>query len=750
MVAVPDEIRSEPLSKALAERYLAYALSTITQRALPDARDGLKPVHRRILYGMRLLRLDPDSAFKKSAKVVGDVMGSFHPHGDQAIYDALVRLAQDFSVRYPLVDGQGNFGNVDGDNAAAMRYTESRMTDAAAALLEGLDEDAVDFRTTYDGETREPVVLPAAFPNLLANGANGIAVGMATSIPPHNLGELVAAAIALIENPNVQDRTVFKHVRGPDFPTGGIVVEDPASIAEAYQAGKGSFRLRARWEKEEGQRGAWQVVVTEIPYQVQKSRLIERIAELMEQKKLPLLDDIHDESAEDIRIVLTPKTRTVDPEILMEQLFRSSDLEVRVPLNMNVLDRGLVPRVMSLREMLVAFISHRREVLERRSRHRLEKIAARLEVLEGYLAVYLNLDKVIRIIRTEDEPKPVLMKAFKLTETQADAILNMRLRSLRKLEEMEIRGEHASLTREQKELTRMLGSEKLKSEKLIAELRAIDARFGLKTEIGRRRTEIAKAAAVAEMTALAEHVEERANAVPQEPITVVCSAKGWLRALKGHQEQSKDDKYREGDKARFWFHAQTTDRIMLLATDGRFYTLDATRLPGGRGNGEAIRTFIDLPPEADIVTMFVHVPGRKLLVAATSGHGFITGEDDAIAMTRKGKAVMNVKPGVEAASCHGVDGDHVAVIGRNHKLVIFPIAEVPEMAKGQGVYLQRYSNSELADAIAFHWKTGLKDANGRTFTPSELKEWKGARAQAGRLAPRGFAKTDRFADPQQG
>ena len=750
MVAVPDEIRSEPLSKALAERYLAYALSTITQRALPDARDGLKPVHRRILYGMRLLRLDPDSAFKKSAKVVGDVMGSFHPHGDQAIYDALVRLAQDFSVRYPLVDGQGNFGNIDGDNAAAMRYTESRMTDAAAALLEGLDEDAVDFRTTYDGETREPVVLPAAFPNLLANGANGIAVGMATSIPPHNLGELVAAAIALIENPNVQDRTVFKHVRGPDFPTGGIVVEDPASIAEAYQAGKGSFRLRARWEKEEGQRGAWQVVVTEIPYQVQKSRLIERIAELMEQKKLPLLDDIHDESAEDIRIVLTPKTRTVDPEILMEQLFRSSDLEVRVPLNMNVLDRGLVPRVMSLREMLVAFISHRREVLERRSRHRLEKIAARLEVLEGYLAVYLNLDKVIRIIRTEDEPKPVLMKAFKLTETQADAILNMRLRSLRKLEEMEIRGEHASLTREQKELTRMLGSEKLKSEKLIAELRAIDARFGLKTEIGRRRTEIAKAAAVAEMTALAEHVEERANAVPQEPITVVCSAKGWLRALKGHQEQSKDDKYREGDKARFWFHAQTTDRIMLLATDGRFYTLDATRLPGGRGNGEAIRTFIDLPPEADIVTMFVHVPGRKLLVAATSGHGFITGEDDAIAMTRKGKAVMNVKPGVEAASCHGVDGDHVAVIGRNHKLVIFPIAEVPEMAKGQGVYLQRYSNSELADAIAFHWKTGLKDANGRTFTPSELKEWKGARAQAGRLAPRGFAKTDRFADPQQG
>jgi topoisomerase-4 subunit A len=755
MVAVSDDVRPESLSKALAERYLAYALSTITQRALPDARDGLKPVHRRILYGMRLLRLAPDSSFKKSAKVVGDVMGGFHPHGDQAIYDALVRLAQDFSVRYPLVDGQGNFGNIDGDNAAAMRYTESRMTDAAAALLEGLDEDAVDFRTTYDGETREPVVLPAAFPNLLANGANGIAVGMATSIPPHNLGELCAAAIALIDDPETPDRTLFKHVRGPDFPTGGILVEDPGAIAEAYKTGKGAFRLRARWQKEEsqvqsGRGGAWQIVVTEIPYQVQKSRLIERIAEMLEQKKLPLLDDIHDESAEDIRIVLTPKSRAVDPEILMEQLFRACDLEVRVPLNMNVLDKGLIPRVMSLRQVLAAFIAHRREVLERRSRYRLEKIAARLEMLEGYLAVYLNLDKVIKIIRTEDEPRPVLMRAFKLTGNQADAILNMRLRSLRKLEEMEIRGEHAGLTKEQKTLTRMLGSEKLKSETLIAEMRAVDARFGLKTGLGRRRTEIAKPARVAEMTALAEHVEERANAVPQEPLTVALSQKGWLRALKGHQEQSEAVKYREGDRGRFWFHAQTTDRIMMLATDGRFYTLDGSKLPGGRGLGEAIRSFIDMPPEADIVSMFVHVPGRKLLVAATSGHGFITGEDDAIAMTRKGKAVMTVKAGVEVASCHGVDGDHVAAIGRNHKLLIFPLADVPEMAKGQGVYLQRYNDSVLADAITFHWKAGLKDANGRTFTPAELKDWKGARAQAGRLAPRGFSKADRFADPQQG
>jgi len=744
MVAIPDEIRSEPLSKALAERYLAYALSTITQRALPDVRDGLKPVHRRILFGMRLLRLDPDSAFKKCAKVVGDVMGSFHPHGDQAIYDALVRLAQEFSVRYPLVDGQGNFGNIDGDNAAAMRYTESRMTEAASALLAGLDENAVDFRTTYDGETQEPVVLPAAFPNLLANGSNGIAVGMATSIPPHNLGELCAATIALIENPAIQDRSLLKFVKGPDFPTGGILVEDQASIAEAYKTGKGSFRVRARWEKEEGARGAWQIVVTEIPYQVQKSKLIERIAELLEQKKLPLLDDIHDESAEDIRIVLTPKSRTVDPDILMEQLFRASDLEARIPLNMNVLDKGLVPKVMSLKEVLAAFAAHRREVLERRSTFRLEKIAARLEVLEGYLAVFLNLDKVIKIIRTEDEPKPKLMKAFSLTEVQAEAILNMRLRALRKLEEMEIRREHDSLTKERKELTKLLGSEKLKSEKLIEELKEVDAKFGLKTQLGKRRTQIAKAAEVAEMAALAEHVEEHANRVEREPITVVCSAKGWLRALKGHQEQSSDDKYREGDRARFWFHAQTTDQIMLLSTDGRFFTLDGSKLPSGRGNGEAIRSFIDLPPEADIVTMFAHVPGRKLLVAATSGHGFITDEDDAVAMTKNGKRVMNVKPGVEAASCRPVEGDSVAVVGDNRKLLIFKLEEVPEMARGQGVYLQRYKDGGLLDATTFTWKSGLKDENDRLFDSSELKDWRGERSQAGRIVPRGWAKSGKF------
>ena len=726
---------------------MAYALSTITQRALPDARDGLKPVHRRLLHAMRLLGLNPAAGFKKCARVVGDVIGKYHPHGDLAIYEALVRLAQDFALRYPLIEGQGNFGNVDGDNAAAMRYTESRLTEAAQALLEGLDEDAVDFRPTYDGEEEEPVVLPAAFPNLLANGSSGIAVGMATSIPPHNLGELCGALVALIENSDLQDRSLLKFVKGPDFPTGGIVVEDQAAIAEAYKTGRGGFRLRARWEKEEGARGVYQIIVTEIPYQVQKAKLIERIAELLDQKKLPLLDDVHDESAEDIRIVLTPKNRAVDANLLMEQLFRQSDLEVRVPLNLNVLDRGQVPGVMSLKQALKAFVNHRREVLERRSTHRLEKIAARLEVLEGYLAVYLNLDKVIKIIRTEDEPKPKLMKAFGLNENQAEAILNMRLRALRKLEELEIRGEHADLTREKKELTRLLGSEKLKSEKLIEQVREIDAKFGAKTKLGKRRTEIAGARDVAELSALAEEAVELASAVEKEPITIVCSQKLWLRALKGHQEESDAVKYREGDRRRFWFHAQTTDRLMMLATDGRFFTLDCSKLPGGRGNGEAIRSFIDLPPEADIAAMFVHVPGRKLLLAATSGHGFITAEDDAIAMTKNGKRVMNVKPGIEAAVARAVEGDHVAVVGENRKLLIFALSDVPEMARGQGVYLQRYKDGGLLDATAFAWKDGLSDENNRNFPSAELKDWRGERAQAGRIVPRGWAKSGRFSAP---
>jgi topoisomerase-4 subunit A len=743
MADTKDDIRHEQLSDALAERYLAYALSTITQRALPDARDGLKPVHRRILFGMQRLRLDPNAAFKKSAKVVGDVMGSFHPHGDQAIYDAMVRLAQDFSVRYPLIEGQGNFGNVDGDNPAAMRYTESRLTEMAQRLLEGLDENAIDLRPTYDGSDEEPVVLPAAFPNLLANGSSGIAVGMATSIPPHNLGELCQALIALLDNPNVQDRTLFKLVRGPDFPTGGLIVDDPASIAEAYKTGRGSFRVRARWEREEGARGMYQIVVREIPYQVQKSKLIAQIAELLEQKKLPLLDDIHDESAEDVRIVLTPKTRTVDAELLMEQLFRQSDFETRFPLNMNVLDRGVVPRVMSLREVLTAFIAHRHEVLERRSKHRLEKIATRLEVLEGYLAVYLNLDKVIKIIRTEDEPKPKLMKAFSLTETQAEAVLNMRLRSLRKLEEMEIRKEHADLTAEQKDLKKLLGSQKLRSEKLIEEVKAIDAKFGQRTALGKRRTEFAQAPDIAEEVAAMENMVER------EPITVVCSQKGWLRAFKGHQQPSDAVKYREGDRERFWIHAETTDRLMMFSTDGRFFTLDCAKLPGGRGNGEAIRTFIDLPSDADLVAMFVHKEGRKLLLASTSGHGFITSEDDAVAMTKAGKRVMNVKTGAEAAVCRFVEGDTVAVIGANRKLLLFPLAEVPELARGQGVYIQRYNASELDDAYAFAWSAGLPDRNNRVWTPGELKDWRGARAQAGRLPPPRFATSPK-PFPRQG
>ena len=734
-----DDIRPEPLGKALSERYLAYALSTITQRALPDARDGLKPVHRRILHAMRELGLSPPAGFSKSSRVVGDVIGKFHPHGDQAVYDALVRLAQEFAERYPLIDGQGNFGNVDGDNPAAMRYTECRLTPVALALLEGLDEDAVDFRANYDGKEREPVVLPGAFPNLLANGSSGIAVGMATSIPPHNAGELCAAIAALIENPGLTDSRLLKFVKGPDFPTGGIIVDDHTAIAEAYKTGRGSFRVRARWKKEEGARGTYQIIVDQIPYQVQKSKLIERIAELIEQKKVPMLDDVRDESAEDIRVVITPKSRAVDADVLMEQLFRLSDLEARIPLNMNVLDGGLIPRVMSLKDVLAAFINHRRDVLERRTRHRLEKIAHRLEILDGYLAVYLNLDKVIRIIRNEDEPKPKLIKAFDLTDVQAEAILNMRLRSLRKLEEMEIRTEHASLTREQKDLKKLLGSDKLKSERLIEEIKAVDAKFGQKTETGKRRTTFAAPPEVAAEIDVLEAMVEK------EPITVVCSEKGWIRSFKGHQEPSDAVKYREGDRGRFWIHAQTTDKLMLFATDGRFFTLDCSKLPGGRGNGEAIRSFIDLPPESDLVAMFAHRDGRKLLLAATSGHGFVTAEDDAVAMTRSGKKVMNVPAGTEAVSCKFVEGDTVAVIGENRKLLLYALEEVPELARGRGVILQRYKDGNLSDVTAFLWKDGLRDANNRSWTPAELKDWKGARAQAGRIAPRGFAKSGKFA-----
>jgi len=738
---IKDNITLEPLSKALSERYLAYALSTITARALPDVRDGLKPVHRRLLHAMRELGLNPEAGFKKCARVVGDVIGKFHPHGDQAVYDTLVRLAQDFAVRYPLVEGQGNFGNVDGDNPAAMRYTESRLTVIAQSLLEGIDEDAVDFRPTYDGVEEEPIVLPAAFPNLLANGANGIAVGMATAIPPHNLGELCAASVALLGNSKIQDRTLFRFVKGPDFPTGGVIVDEPDAIAEAYRTGRGSFRVRARWSLNEGSRGTYQIVVDEIPYQVQKAKLIERIATLMDEKKLPLLDDIRDESAEDIRLVLLPKSRSIEPELLMEQLFRFTDLESRVSLNLNVLDKGITPRVMSLREVLLAFLNHRREILRRRSKYRLAKIAVRLEVLKGYLAVYLNLDKVIKIIRNVDEPKSKLIKAFKLSELQAEAILNMRLRSLRKLEEAQIRAEHGTLLKERRGLKKLVASKSLQSEKMTADLKMINEKFGLKTELGKRRTQFEK------LPDIEADVSPEAF-VEKEPITVLCSQKLWLRTLKGHQQTSGSVKYREGDRGRFSIHAQTTDRLMLFSTDGRFYTLDCSKLPGGRGLGEAVRGFIDLPPDADIVAAFVHREGRKILLASSTGHGFVTDEDDAVAMTRSGKKIMSLPTDVEAETCVFVGGDRVAVVGKNRKLITFPLTDVPELARGRGVRLQRYKDGGLRDVTVFTWKLGLRDANNRTFTPEELKVYLGARAQAGRIVPRGFAKSGKFSSEQ--
>ncbi|HMM13419.1 MAG TPA: DNA topoisomerase IV subunit A [Parvibaculum sp.] len=726
------------LRDALEERYLAYALSTIMHRALPDVRDGLKPVHRRVLYAMRQLKLDPGSGFKKSARVVGDVIGRYHPHGDQSVYDALVRLAQDFSVRYPLVDGQGNFGNVDGDNAAAMRYTEARLTDVAALLLDEMDDDTVDFRETYDGEDREPVVLPGAFPNLLANGASGIAVGMATSIPPHNAAELCDAALHLIKHPNARTDKLVEFVQGPDFPTGGIIVESREAIAEAYATGRGGFRVRARWVREELPRGLWQIVVTEIPYQVQKSKLIEKIAELLMAKKLPLLDDVRDESAEEIRLVLVPKSKTVDPEHLMESLFRASDLESRFPLNLNVLSAEQVPGVMSLRDALQAWLDHRKVVLIRRSNFRLQKIAKRLEVLDGYLIAYLNLDEVIRIIREEDEPKAELMRVFKLTDNQAEAILNMRLRSLRKLEEMEIRGEHKELTAEQKSLNALLKSEQAQWAKVGDEIREVKAKYGPKTELGRRRTTFADAPAI-------EFVPPEAM-IEREPVTIVCSAKGWIRSMKGHLAPDAEIKYKEGDGERFVLHAETTDKLILFATDGRFYTLAADKLPGGRGHGEPVRLLIDMEEGREIVQIFVHEPGRKLLVASLEGNGFIVPEDEVVAMRRAGKQVLNVSGADEAVACAVVQGDHVAVIGENRKLLLFPIAEVNEMTRGKGVRLQSYKDGGLDDVKCFRLKDGLTvyDRSGRARQFADLKDWVGKRAQAGRLPPKGFPSGPKF------
>jgi topoisomerase-4 subunit A len=737
----PGGVQEIALREALEERYLAYALSTIMHRALPDARDGLKPVHRRILYGMRLLRLDPGAAFKKSAKIVGDVMGNFHPHGDQAIYDALVRLAQDFSSRYPLVDGQGNFGNIDGDNAAAYRYTEARLTEVARLLLDGIDEDAVDFRPNYDGISQEPVVLPAAFPNLLANGSQGIAVGMATSIPPHNAAELCDAALYLIEQPNARSKTLLKYVPGPDFPTGGLVVDPPEVIAEAYATGRGSFRLRARWKTEDTGRGTYNIIVTEIPWQVQKMRLIERIAELINEKKLPLLADMRDESAEDVRIVFEPRSRAVDPALLMESLFKLTELECRVPLNMNVLLRGRIPKVVGLAEALSEWLTHRRDVLLRRSRHRLSQIEHRLEVLGGYLIAYLNLDKVIKIIRKEDEPKPVLMKTFKLSDVQADAILNMRLRNLRRLEEMEIRQEDKDLRAEKKSIEGLVRSEKEQWKKIADQIREVRERFGPKTPIGKRRTGFAEAPEHDE-AAIEEALVER------EPITVVVSEKGWIRALRGQVADLAGLVFKADDGLKLAFFAETTSKLLAFATNGRFYTIDAAKLPGGRGHGEPIRLFAELEQETDIVSVFRYQGGRKLIVASAQGRGFIVPEGECLGNTRKGKQVLNVKAPDEARAMAPVEGELVAAIGENRKMLVFAIDQVPDMTRGRGVRLQRHKDGGLSDIKTFEVEKGLSwtDTAGRVFnlTLKELGDWRGNRADAGRLAPKGFPKTNKF------
>jgi topoisomerase-4 subunit A len=740
----PSGIEGVNLRDALEERYLAYALSTIMHRALPDVRDGLKPVHRRLLYAMRLLKLDPGAGFKKCARVVGDVIGKYHPHGDQAVYDALVRLAQDFAQRYPLVDGQGNFGNIDGDNAAAMRYTEARLTDTAKRLLDGLDEDSVDFRETYDGEEREPIVLPGGFPNLLANGSSGIAVGMATSIPPHNAHELCLAAQHLIKHPDAETRDLLAYLKGPDFPTGGILVEDPKGLLEAYETGRGSFRVRARWSVEDLGRGQWVVVITEIPYQVQKSRLIEKIAELLTAKKLPLLDDVRDESAEDVRVVLVPRSRNVDPALMMESLFKLSELETRFPLNMNVLSLGKVPMVMGLKQVLREWLDHRREVLLRRSQHRLTQIEHRLEVLEGYLVAYLNLDEVIRIIREEDEPKAELMRVFSLTDVQAEAILNMRLRSLRKLEEFEIRKEHEKLSGERDDLKELIGSEARQWARLSKETAEIAKAYGPETPLGKRRTDVAEAP---------EHDigDIQQAMIEKEPITVIISEKGWIRALKGHQQDLSTLTFKQGDKLKIAFPGETTDKILLLTTAGKFFTLSAANLPGGRGHGEPIRLMVDMEEGQDIVCAFMHKPDRKLLLISDEARGFVVPEADVVANTRKGKQVLNVTAPNEAVLCIPVDGDQVAVIGQNRKLVIFPLAQVPEMSRGRGVRLQRYRDGRVADAVVFAGATGLTwiDSSGRSYTRSldELADWRGDRGQAGRLPPTGFPRNNKFGVP---
>ncbi len=739
-----DQIVDAPFDDALSQRYLVYALSTITARSLPDVRDGLKPVHRRLLWGMRLLRLDPAAGYKKCARVVGDVMGKYHPHGDQSIYDAMVRLAQPFSLRYPLVDGQGNFGNVDGDNAAAMRYTEARLTAAANELMAGLDEGTVDYRPTYNGEEEEPEVFPGLFPNLLANGASGIAVGMATSIPPHNVAEVIDAATHLIDDPKAEDSTLMDFVAGPDFPTGGVIVDGPEAIAHAYATGKGAFRVRAKWETEDQGRGTWTAVVTEIPYQVQKGKLIEQIAALIAEKKLPILADVRDESDEAIRIVLEPRSRTVDPQMLMDSLFRLTDLEVRVSLNLNVLDASRTPRVMSLREVLTAWLEHQIDVLVRRSEHRVAKITDRVELLEGYLIAFLNLDRVIQIIREEDEPKPVMMAEFGLTDRQAEAILNMRLRSLRKLEEMQIRKERDQLEKERAELEKLIESPARQRTRLKKDLAALRDRYGPETDLGRRRTLIEEAGPAREIPLEAM--------IEREPITVIMSQRGWIRAMKGHVDLANPEalKFKEGDGPAFAFHAQTTDKLLLAAQNGRFYTLAADRLPGGRGFGEPVRLIVDLEGEGDVVALLPASSAAKLLLASSDGRGFVTSTAGAVAETRKGKQVVNIRSGARLAVVRPIAeaDDYVAAIGENRKMVVFPLGELPEMARGQGVQLQRYRDGGLSDATTFVFAEGLSwgmgGASGRTRTETDLSAWRTARGAAGRMPPVGFPRDNRF------
>jgi topoisomerase-4 subunit A len=758
--APPNMNVSEPLRRALGERYLTYALSTIMHRALPDARDGLKPVHRRILFAMRELRLASNGGFRKSAKNSGDVMGNYHPHGDAAIYDAMARLAQDFNVRYPLVDGQGNFGNIDGDNPAASRYTEARMTAVAEALLDGLNENAVDFRENYDGTLTEPVVLPAQFPNLLANGSSGIAVGMATNIPPHNIAELCDACLHLIKTPDARDDTLLNFVPGPDFPTGGIIVEPADQIATAYRTGKGGFRLRCRYEVEDLGRGQWQIVVTEIPYQVQKSKLIEKLAELIQTKKIPILADVRDESADDIRLVLEPRSKNVDPDVLMGMLYRNSDLEVRFSLNLNVLIDGVTPKVCSMKEVLRAFLDFRREVLIRRSQHRMEKIDHRLEVLEGLIVAFLNLDRVIDIIRYDEDPKAALAREDwsldhpramteadyvgpaagdgELSEVQVEAILNMRLRSLRRLEEVELLREQAALMEERAGLEDLLYDEALQWDAIATQLKASKKQFGKDWAGGARRTTFAEAGMV-------EDVPIEAM-IDREPITVVCSQMGWIRAMTGHIDLARELKFKDGDGPRFKFHAETTDRLIVVGSNGRFYTLSAANLPGGRGMGEPLRLMVDLPNEVQIHSIMIHVPGRKLLVASSAGDGFVVLEDEVMAQTRSGKQVLNVRGDVRISVCKPVTGDSVAVVGQNRKVLVFDLDELPEMARGKGVRLQRYKDGGLSDATTFVLADGLSwsDPAGRTRTETALTEWRGKRAGTGRMAPRGFPRDNKF------